>query len=75
MVACDDDALLKAFLDNPALDGPALRRLSRVKDAGRVLRRLRNRYGGVFREAIHCPGLGGKGTGGYKVCVQTPPAP
>jgi hypothetical protein len=60
-----EDCLFQAFIGNPALDLPTLSELSGLSAEGipAIVRGLRKKYDGRFRNAIKPPG--GKGKGGY----------
>jgi hypothetical protein len=55
--------ILQAMLNAPGntLNKLTLVRLSGYDDASRVLGRLRKKYGGIFVNAIQCPGARGRG--------------
>jgi hypothetical protein len=64
-----EDDLLQAFLERPVMDLPLLAEVSGVprEQIAGALKRLRNKYGGLFKHAIHCPGR--RGQGGYRANV------
>lgn len=61
------DAVLQAFLDQPAMDNRMLVGTSKVDDAAKVLRDIRNKYPS-FAAAIRVPGR--KNSGGYRVAIR-----
>jgi hypothetical protein len=71
-VTPNEDAVLQAFLDMPAMTDPTLKAKAKHDDPGRVLRRLRTRYDGIFAPAITTPGR--KSNGGYHVRIASKPA-
>ncbi|MCP4549676.1 MAG: hypothetical protein GY835_24740 [bacterium] len=66
-VDTNEDYVLQAFIQTPVLNKPALVKTSGVENPGRELRRLCEKYDGIFTDAITLPG--GKGKGGYRVNV------
>jgi hypothetical protein len=66
----NEDNVLQAMLlaPNHTLDKPALLSTSGVNGAPRVLKRLREKYGGIFGPAIRCPKK--KGEGGYHADIR-----
>lgn len=66
-VSTNERNVLQSFVGMPAMSGPTLASRSGVEYADRVLRTLRGKYGGMFRDAIALPG--GKNKGGYRVTV------
>jgi hypothetical protein len=67
-----EDAVLQAFLDSPAMNDPTLKAKTKQDEPGKVLRRLRTKYDGIFAPAIDTPG--GNGKGGYHVRITSKPA-
>ncbi len=67
-VSEDEDAVLSAFLEFPAMEEKELNTNSGVGRARDVLCDLKRKYGGAFASAIHLPG--GKGKGGYHVSIR-----
>jgi hypothetical protein len=69
-----EDWVLRAFAQAPVMDQKTLINRSGVTKAPVVLGQLKEKYNGIFRAAIHCPG--GRGKGGYRVSVKAAvPAP
>jgi hypothetical protein len=64
-----EDAVLQAFLDTPTMTDPTLKAKTKQADPGKVLRRLRTKYDGIFAPAITTPG--GKSQGGYHVQITS----
>jgi hypothetical protein len=69
-VLLEEDNVLQAFLEKPAMRTPALLSTSGQDEAVKILKRLRTAYQGIFSAAIHCPGRAGKTAGGYHVCIR-----
>lgn len=64
----NEDSVLQAFLDTPAMDTSELVRKSGVDRAAATLRSLKNKYDKRFSPFINLPG--GKGKGGYSVRIR-----
>jgi hypothetical protein len=65
-----EDNVLQTFLELRTMDQPTLEDLSGVHHAPKVLKRLREKYGGMFAAAITLPG--GRGKGGSHVEITKP---
>jgi hypothetical protein len=68
IVTAREAAVLGAFLEETPLDKSTLEAKSRYAEAVRILRELRDGYGGIFSCAIVFPGARGKG--GYHVRIR-----
>jgi hypothetical protein len=67
-----EDVVLQAFLVTPAMTDPTLKAKTNEDDPGKILRRLRKKYKGIFAAAITTPGK--KSNGGYRVRITSKPA-
>jgi hypothetical protein len=69
-VSKEEDMILQAFSAYPTMDTAKLKAKSKMRDAdvSRVVRGLREKYGGLFKPAIRCPVK--KGQGGYHAVVK-----
>jgi hypothetical protein len=72
LVSEKEDNVLEAFLEQEVHSTCSLKNASGEDNAARLLRALRTKYQGVFKDVIANPGR--KGTGGYVVKVRPAPA-
>jgi hypothetical protein len=70
VVSENDDTLLQAFLEQPAMNKPQLGEKTGLGDveAVKVINKLPSRYNGMFASAITLPK--GRNKGGYRVKIQ-----
>lgn len=70
-VTDNESNVLQAFIGRSAMHERDMVTCSGVNDARRVLKSLKDKYGGIFRNAINLPGK--KGCGGYSVALKAAP--
>jgi hypothetical protein len=63
-----EDNVLQAFLETPVMTTAALIEVSGERRAAEILRRLKQKHGGMFASAIELPGK--KSRGGYAVKIR-----
>jgi hypothetical protein len=71
IVTDNEDTVLQALAEQPAMDEPALRERSGLENAAKILRDLRTKYKRIFQAAVRTPGR--KGQGGYYAVIKSAP--
>jgi hypothetical protein len=73
LVTDNEDNVLQAFLESPAMDSATLHDKSGVPYARRVLKKVSEKNNNLFSPAINFPGT--KSGGGYRVSIQEDTSP